>query len=208
MSTSEVNFRQGWYLLKTKVREEERAKAHMDNQGFEVYCPMIKEKGKSVPLFAGYLFIRLDAKDLPLYHKIRSTRGVSEFVRFNRIAHRLYKQGRLPTDDMGVLLPTPIPNGDQLIEQIELFATTYGVEVPANEGKTANFSRGEAVLYDNQLFRHLKTSFLKGVNMNRGLILIQFIESQRTEDGIEEQVMAEKTLEVPLKDLQKVPEQN
>lgn len=208
MSTSEVNFKQGWYLLKTKAREEERAKAHMDNQGFEVYCPMIKEKGKSVPLFAGYLFIRLDVKDLPLYHKIRSTRGVSEFVRFNRIAHRLHKQGRLPTDEMGVLLPTPIPNGDQLIEQIELFATTYGVEASANEGKTANFSSGEAVLYDHQLFRHLKTSFVKGINMNRGLILIQFIESQRTEDGIEEQVMAEKTLEVPLKDLQKVPEQN
>ncbi len=208
MSTSEATFRQGWYLLKTKIREELRAQVHLENQHFEVYCPMIKEKCGFTPLFAGYLFIRLDVKDLPSYHKIRSTRGVSEFVRFNRMAHKLHKQGKLPTDEMGVLLPSPIPDGDQLIEQIELFAMMHGAEMPVEKNNAADFSQGEAVLYDNPLFRHLETTFVKGVNMNRGLILIQFIESQRTEDGVEKQVVAEKTLEVPLKDLQKVPEQN
>ncbi len=208
MSTSEMAFRQGWYLLKTKVREEERAQAHLENQDFEVYCPMIKEKGRSVPLFAGYLFIRLDIKDLPTYHKIRSTRGVSEFVRFNRVAHKLHKQGKLATDEMGVLLPCPIPNGDQLIEQIELFAMMHGAEAPVVKPDTTGFSQGETVLYDNSLFSHLEATFVKGVNMSRGVILIQFIESQRTEDGVERQVVAEKTFEVALKDLQKAPEQN
>ena len=207
MSSSEAAFRQGWYLLKTKVREELRAQEHLENQNFEVYCPIIKEKGKSSPLFAGYLFIRLDIKDLPSYHKIRSTRGVSGFVRFNRIAHRLNNQGRLPTDDHGNLLPSPIPNGDQLIERIEQYAMMHGAKPSVEKPNTSAFSEGEAVLYDNDLFRHLEMTFVKGVNMNRGLILINFIESQRTDDGVEKRVVAKQTLEVPLKDLHKVPEE-
>ena len=206
MSSSEAAFRRGWYLLKTKVREEIRAQEHLENQNFEVYCPIVKEKGKPAPLFAGYLFIRLDSKDLPCYHKIRSTRGVAEFVRFNRIAHRLHQQGRLPTNDQCVLLPCPIPDGDQLIEQIELFAMKHGAPAPVDKPDTSAFSEGEAVLYDNPLFRHLETTFLKGVNMNRGLILIEFIESQRTDETVEKRVVAKKTLEVPLKDLHKVHE--
>lgn len=206
MSSSEAAFRRGWYLLKTKVREELRAQEHLENQNFEVYCPIVKEKGKPVPLFAGYLFIRLDSRDLPYYHKIRSTRGVAEFVRFNRIAHRLHQQGRLPTNDQCVLLPCPIPDGDQLIEQIELFAMKHGAPAPVDKPDTSAFSEGETVLYDNPLFRHLETTFLKGVNMNRGLILIEFIESQRTDETVEKRVVAKKTLEVPLKDLHKVHE--
>ena len=206
MSSSEAAFRRGWYLLKTKVREELRAQEHLENQNFEVYCPIVKEKGKPVPLFAGYLFIRLDSRDLPYYHKIRSTRGVAEFVRFNRIAHRLHQQGRLPNNDQCVLLPCPIPDGDQLIEQIELFAMKHGAPAPVDKPDTSAFSEGETVLYDNPLFRHLETTFLKGVNMNRGLILIEFIESQRTDETVEKRVVAKKTLEVPLKDLHKVHE--
>ena len=207
MSSSEAAFRQGWYLLKTKVREEFRAQEHLENQNFEVYCPIIKEKGKSAPLFAGYLFIQLDTKDLPSYHKIRSTRGVAEFVRFNRIAHRLHQQGRLPMDDHGILLPSPIPNGDQLIEQIEQFAMLHGAKSSVDKPDTMGFSKGEAVLYDDPLFRHLEATFVKGVNMNRGLILINYIESQRTDDGVEKRLVAERTIEIPLKKLQKVPDQ-
>ncbi len=44
--------------------------------------------------------------------------------------------------------------------------------------------------------------------MDRGIILIQFIESLRTKEGIEEQVIAKKQIEVPLKDLQKVSEES
>ena len=207
MSSSEAAFRQGWYLLKTKSREELRAQQHMENLDFEVYCPIIKDKGKSAPLFAGYLFIRLSAKDMPTFHKIRSTRGVSGFVRFNRIAHRLHNQGKLPRDDRGILLPSPIPNGDELIEQIEQYAMMHGAEPSFDQPNTTGFSEGEAVLYDNPLFRHLETTFVRGVNMNRGLILIEFIESQRNDEAVEKKVVAKKTLEVPLKDLHKVPEE-
>ena len=207
MSSSEAAFRQGWYLLKTKVREELRAQEHLENLNFEAYCPIIEEKGKSAPLFAGYLFIRLASKDLPSFHKIRSTRGVSGFIRFNRIAHRLNNQGRLPRDEQGTLLPSPIPNGDELIEQIEQYAMMHGAKPSVDKPNISAFSEGESVLYDNPLFRHLETTFLRGVNVSRGLILIEFIESQRTDEAVEKRVVAKKTLEVPLKDLHKVPEE-
>ena len=207
MSSSEAAFRQGWYLLKTKVREELRAQEHLENLNFEAYCPIIKENGKSAPLFAGYLFIRLSAKDLPSFHKIRSTRGVSGFIRFNRIAHRLNNQGRLPRDEQGALLPSPIPNGDELIEQIEQYAMMHGAKPSVDKPNTSAFREGEAVLYDHHLFRHLETTFVKGVNMNRGLILIEFIESQRTDEAVEKRVVAKQTFAVPLKKLHKVPEE-
>ena len=82
----------------------------------------------------------------------------------------------------------------------------HGAPAPVDKPDTSAFSEGEAVLYDNPLFRHLETTFLKGVNMNRGLILIEFIESQRTDETVEKRVVAKKTLEVPLKDLHKVHE--
>lgn len=78
-----------WYLVQCKPRQEFRALEHLQQQGFECLLPMHQierlRNGQwrclKEPLFPGYLFIELDT----LRHNwmpIRSTRGVSQVVRF------------------------------------------------------------------------------------------------------------------------------
>ena len=69
-----------WYLLKTKPRQEKRAVQNLHNQGYDTFCPSAKINNNTVVLFPGYLFIQLDKTQnwLP----IKSTKGVSHFVRF------------------------------------------------------------------------------------------------------------------------------
>ncbi|MGI0116924.1 transcription termination/antitermination NusG family protein [Zooshikella sp. RANM57] len=76
-----------WYLLKTKPREEVRAVTHLENQDFTVYCPWIDKldkagKIKKEPLFPGYVFLNNENIEGLNYSKVRSTRGVANFVRF------------------------------------------------------------------------------------------------------------------------------
>ncbi|WP_299730603.1 transcription termination/antitermination NusG family protein [uncultured Endozoicomonas sp.] len=208
MSCSADKLKQGWYLLKTKNREEVRAQENLEALGFEAYCPLIFGKAVQVPLFPSYIFIRLGIEGEPPYHKIRSTRGILHIVRFNRMNHKLNESGRLPKNQTASLLPSPIPNGDQIIDQIEAITWLQNGADPEEKPSNLRFQSGETVLYDNPLFRHLETTFIKGVNIDRGIVLIKFIESMRTDDGGEERkVIAERELNVPLKDLHKVAEE-
>ena len=70
-----------WYLIKTKSRQEKIAKANLENQNYDVYCPFAKIDNKTVALFPGYLFINLDEK-AQNWSPIKSTKGVLNFVRF------------------------------------------------------------------------------------------------------------------------------
>jgi transcriptional antiterminator RfaH len=77
-----------WFVLTTKAREEQRAYDNLTSQGYEVFHPKIakvKKKGLRTvalqPLFPNYLFIHLD-KQVANFNAIRSTRGISSFVRF------------------------------------------------------------------------------------------------------------------------------
>ena len=70
-----------WYLIKTKPRQEIKAKKNLENQGYRAFCPMVKINNQLVVLFPGYLFVQLNEKTqnwLP----INSTKGVSHFVKF------------------------------------------------------------------------------------------------------------------------------
>ncbi|MFC6669732.1 transcription/translation regulatory transformer protein RfaH [Marinobacterium aestuariivivens] len=79
-----------WYLLQTKPRQDARALENLENQGFEVFAPMLnveriragKRQTVTEPLFPGYLFIYLD-QVADNWRPIRSTRGVSRLVTFN-----------------------------------------------------------------------------------------------------------------------------
>ena len=80
-----------WHVIHTKVREEFRAFENLQNQGFEVFLPTCqvqkKIQGKiklaTEPLFSRYLFIRLSDVSSNWF-PIRSTRGVSELLRFGQ----------------------------------------------------------------------------------------------------------------------------
>ena len=70
-----------WYLVKTKPRMEEMAEMNLTNQNIEYFLPRFtcgKREGKVV--FPGYIFIRPRPENT--FQSIRSTRGVSDFVRF------------------------------------------------------------------------------------------------------------------------------
>ena len=77
-----------WFLLYTRPHQEERAKENLENQGYEVFLPMITYKKISQPnsislepMFPRYMFITINTeRDNWVY--IKSTRGVSHVITF------------------------------------------------------------------------------------------------------------------------------
>ena len=70
-----------WYLIKTKPRQEKKAKQNLENQGYVAFCPIAKINNKLVILFPSYLFVQLNEKTQN-FSPIYSTKGVSYFVKF------------------------------------------------------------------------------------------------------------------------------
>ncbi len=70
-----------WYLIKTKPRQEKKAKQNLENQDYRVFCPKVKINNRLVVLFPGYLFVQLNDKTQN-WSPINSTKGVSYFVKF------------------------------------------------------------------------------------------------------------------------------
>ena len=76
-----------WFLLQTKVRQEQRAAENLERQAVVCFCPMIRvekiSRGKRIKaleaLFPGYLFVHVGGASASAT-SIRSTRGVSNFV--------------------------------------------------------------------------------------------------------------------------------
>jgi transcription elongation factor/antiterminator RfaH len=88
-----------WYVAQTQPGVEGRAIAHLERQGFAVFCPRYrkiirharKHTNALLPLFPGYLFLRLDAL-CDRWRSVNGTRGVA----------RLLTQGDIPS---------PVPRG-------------------------------------------------------------------------------------------------
>lgn len=204
--------KEGWYLLKTRTRQEQRAVENLEAQGFDVYSPVVKQRVKGLlreeTLFPGYIFLYLDLQDLDRYHKIRSTRGVQEIVFFNRITRKLHQDGRLSKEQEGnveQLLPRPIPNGDEVINDIKNIVETLNHKAEGLAGGAAEaFKVGDKVIMNHPLYRDLEMTFLHNLSSNRGLILVQYIKKQRTADGeTERKVISEKEIKVNINDLEK-----
>lgn len=74
-----------WYLVYAKPRQEQLALQNLLRQGYEVYLPLLRNRGRvarrPAPMFPRYLFIRLTAKR-DNFAPIRSTFGVSRLIRF------------------------------------------------------------------------------------------------------------------------------
>jgi transcriptional antiterminator RfaH len=76
-----------WFLLQTKVKQEQRAAENLERQDVASFCPMIRvdkiSRGRRSEvldvLFPGYLFVQLGESSVSTT-AVRSTRGVSHFV--------------------------------------------------------------------------------------------------------------------------------
>jgi transcriptional antiterminator RfaH len=104
------NTNRSWYLVYTKPQSEQKAKVHLEEQGFETYLPLFrtrktrKKNSDAVkPLFPGYLFLFLDEQE-DNWAPIRSTPGVSRLVRF----------GTMPAKVPGVLVQNLKSNENEL----------------------------------------------------------------------------------------------
>ncbi len=145
-----------WYLASAKPRQEQRAVENLANQEIRAFSPMIKvEKiraGKKVvveeAMFASYVFINLSQED-GLWHKVRSTRGIRNWVRFSG------QTAKLPGDLINSLIHTNNNQQDQLIKPC--------------------FEAGELVSILSGPFAGLKGVYQASSGEERSMILIQFL---------------------------------
>lgn len=82
-----------WFPLHVRARHERTIRDELVNQGYEVYLPMVKRRRRwsdrykivELPLFSGYLFIRMDPR---LKYFILDVPGVQGFITFQgQMAH-------------------------------------------------------------------------------------------------------------------------
>lgn len=76
-----------WLVIYVRPRWEKKVDRLLQDQGIETFCPLKttenqwadRKKKVSVPLFTGYVFVRIDDRDLT---KVRYTLGVVNYIYF------------------------------------------------------------------------------------------------------------------------------
>lgn len=159
MSLTSSNDRQ-WYLLTSKPFKDELAEVELTNQGYEVYRPLAqrlrKQRGKMVTkiesLFPRYLFIALNEIS-DNWAPIRSTRGVSQFVRFGM------QPAIVPTDLILNLKNQELELGERAID-------------------LDRFHQGDHVILTEGPFRGLNGIFMSYDGEERAIILLEILHKQ------------------------------
>ena len=145
-----------WYLATAKPRQEARAVENLNNQKIKAFCPTVKiEKllrGKkqivTEALFTGYLFINLSPQDA-LWHKVRSTRGIRDWVRFAG------EVAKIPDNLVTSLIQANVEPEQQLV--------------------ISHFNKGQAVRILSGPFAGLKAIYDKEDGEMRSMILVNFL---------------------------------
>jgi transcriptional antiterminator RfaH len=145
---------QHWYLVYTKPRQEKIALEELENQDYIVYLPLINVekivRGTRTlarePLFARYLFIRLDTLGTKSWAPIRSTKGVANLVSFGT---------------------NPVPVADDLVNAIEAGLQ----EAPV----VLHHKQGELVIITSGPFRGIEAVFQTYDGDHRAVILLSLM---------------------------------
>jgi transcriptional antiterminator RfaH len=119
-----------WYVAQTQPLAESRAIAHLERQGYNVFCPRYRKtvrharKVRSVlaPLFPNYLFLHLDASR-DQCRAVNGTRGVARLISQGDTLQPL-PQGAIEdllarTDTDGVINWTPAFKIGQAVRIVE-----------------------------------------------------------------------------------------
>jgi len=145
-----------WYLAASKPRQESRAVENLLNQGINAYSPKINiEKiraGKKVvvseAMFTGYVFINISPED-GLWHKVKSTRGIRDWVRFAA------KPAKLP---------------ENLVEEL-----IYQEKKESKSIIKKCFKAGDTIRILSGPFQGLTGIFQATSGVERSMILIEFL---------------------------------
>lgn len=150
-----------WHLVYCKARNEQRAEAHFANQGIVSFFPVFScervVRGKRTivtePVFPNYLFV--EKPEHVNYTTIRSTRGVSDFVRI----------GQKP-----VTVPATLV--------YQLMARSDSPELNAHASKTLPSlpKTGDKVVIQEGPYRGLDAIYQKADGMERSILLIKLIQ--------------------------------
>jgi len=146
-----------WTLVYTKPKQEIRAKKHLENQGFEVFLPIIsieQDSKKSISeklevMFPRYIFIKLNQQDD--WSCIRSTMGVSKIIYFGqriaRVPYQLITYLKLKSDQAGVFKQKKIER---------------------------DFQKGEKIIIKKGAFQGMEAIFISKNSKNRVRLLLNF----------------------------------
>jgi len=154
-----------WLLVYTKTKEEQRAKKNLENQGFEIFLPMIafaqSHQSKSITLkamFPRYLFVKVNL-ELDKWNRIQSTRGVSHVVLFgSRLAE--------------------IPN--QVIAYLKSKADEN--DIFNQKTRIRQFHKGEKLVVKAGTFKGMEATFLSKKSKERVRVLLKFLNHLITAD--------------------------
>ena len=146
-----------WYLVQTKSRQEEVARQNLINQSFETYLPRVEINGKFIPLFPRYIFLQLDDKNQN-WSPVRSTKGVSNFVRFG------LKFATLPDKIIQIIKDR---ESDTIEKYIDLSKFHKGNKVEVLDGPL----KGQIGLFDHYSGDKRVVVLFKILQQNQSLIL-------------------------------------
>ena len=154
-----------WFLVFAKAKEEKRAKENLENQGFEIFLPMIAfaKLNQSKPttlkaMFPRYLFVKINT-ELDKWTRIKSTRGVSHLVVFGQ---RLAE----------------IPN--QVIAYLQSGAGEN--DIFRQKISRREFQKGDKLVIEKGMFKDKEATFLAKKSKERVRILLRFVNHLITAD--------------------------
>ena len=112
-SSAEPFHEEPWYAIQTRYRFETRIAAQLQNKGVEIFLPLLDEvhqwsdrqKMISLPLFSGYVFVRLETS-APSRASVLRTEGVIGFVNVHGEASPIPSR---QIDDLRYLLAQKLP---------------------------------------------------------------------------------------------------
>ena len=152
-----------WFLVRSKPRQESGALTHLARQGYESYLPLfateklVRRKSTVVqePMFARYLFVRLDTSGHEggqgqSWSPIRSTVGVSELVCFGSRPARV--------DDA-------------------LIATLREREAEQQASPTTLFASGDSVCITDGAFAGLEAIYQMNDAEGRAMVLLDLLSN-------------------------------
>ena len=152
---------QQWFAIRTKPKKEVVARAQLENQGYEVYLPLVntrisharKVNWQPRPFFAGYLFVHL-SREQQQWATIRSTVGVLAPVSF------------------GSFYPS-LP--DRAIEMLHSCHDEHGY-IAIERNLESPFDAGERIRMQGSSLKGLEGVFVEMRGEDRALVLLDWMQ--------------------------------